>query len=96
MLVFAAHAPPMTKKWLDGYATPKHIDAAPMAIGANMSRTDPGLRVRIPPEMKLWLEEQATKNLRSMSAEVVLSVRQRMERERQSKALEGAPAQAGA
>lgn len=92
MLVFAAHAPPMTKNPLDGYATRKHIDAAPMAIGADMSRTDPGLRVRIPPEMKSWLEEQATKNLRSMSAEVVLSVRQRMERERQTKT---APESAG-
>lgn len=50
-----------------------------------MSRTDPGLRVRIPPEMKEWLEEQAAKNLRSMTAEVVLSVRERMEREGQRK-----------
>jgi hypothetical protein len=83
----------MTKKWLDGYAAPKHIDAAPMAIGADMSRTDPGLRVRIPPEMKDWLEREAAKNLRSMTAEVVLSVRERMERERrQTKA---APESAG-
>lgn len=47
-----------------------------------MSRTDLGLRVRIPPEMKEWLEREAAKNLRSMTAEVVLSVRERMERER--------------
>lgn len=92
MLVFAAHAPPMTKNRLDGYASRKHIDAAPMVIGDFMSRTDPGLRVRIPPEMKEWLEREAARNLRSMTAEVVLSVRQRMERERQTRT---APESAG-
>lgn len=38
------------------------------------------LRIRVPVDVKRWLEAQAAKNLRSMNAEVVVSLRDRMER----------------
>ena len=56
----------------------------------------PGLqfKIRIPPELKQWLDEESVKNLRSVTAEIVLSVRERKEREdRKTKAApEGVPA----
>lgn len=34
-------------------------------------RTDPQLKIRIPEELKKWLEEMAKENCRSQTAEVV-------------------------
>lgn len=38
------------------------------------------MKIRIPVAMREWLEEEAARNLRSMNAEIVMSVRDRMER----------------
>ena len=37
--------------------------------------------LRLPPDVRDWLKEAAQKNLRSQNAEVVLILRERMERE---------------
>lgn len=42
-----------------------------MSHGVLMSREDPMIRFRAPPELKAWLEDQAKKNGRSMNAELV-------------------------
>ncbi len=44
-------------------------------------RTDVQFKIRIPPELKQWLEREAERNLRSVTAEIVLSVRERKERQ---------------
>lgn len=56
-----------------------------------MARDDAQLRIRIPEDVKAWLEVQAKKNLRTQSAEIVLAIRAKME----SEAVR-APANAGA
>lgn len=40
----------------------------------------PKLMLRLPPEIKVWIEEQATKHATSQNSEIVRSVRERMER----------------
>ncbi|SDK62435.1 Arc domain-containing protein [Paracoccus chinensis] len=37
----------------------------------------------LPPDVKAWIEAQAAKNLRSQSAEIVVCLRERMDREAQ-------------
>ena len=44
------------------------------------------LLVRLPNEVKAWLQAEATRNLSSQTSEVVRAVRQRMEAERVSAA----------
>jgi len=44
-----------------------------------MKQTDAQLRIRIPPDVKSWLEQEAARNLRSMSAEIVIILRDKME-----------------
>ncbi len=39
------------------------------------------LRIRVPQDVKDWLETQAEKNLRTQGAEIVLAVRAKMEAE---------------
>lgn len=46
-----------------------------------MTRQDAQIRIRVPADVKRWLEEQATKNLRTQGAEIVIAVRARMEAE---------------
>jgi hypothetical protein len=41
------------------------------------------LQVRLPADVKVWLEEQAERNLSSQNSEIIRSVRERMEREAQ-------------
>jgi hypothetical protein len=48
-------------------------------MGALMKQTDAQLRIRIPPDVKSWLEQEAARNLRSMSAEIVIILRDKME-----------------
>ncbi len=43
-----------------------------------MARGDPALRIRVPDDVKKWLEEQAEKNLRTQGSEIVIAVRERM------------------
>ncbi|MCA1971318.1 MAG: hypothetical protein LDL44_00625 [Caenispirillum sp.] len=47
-----------------------------------MAREDAQLRIRVPEDVKEWLEQQAAKNLRTQSAEIVLAIRARMEEHR--------------
>jgi|LakMenEpi03Aug12_release.lakeMendotaPanAssembly.Ray.scaffolds.fasta_scaffold3415590_1 hypothetical protein len=46
-------------------------------------RVEPGMKVKFPPDLKVWLKQRAAKNLRSMNNEVVAAVmaeRERIER----------------
>jgi hypothetical protein len=43
-------------------------------------RGDHQMKIRMPVEMKDWLEREAARNLRSLTAEIVVSIRERMER----------------
>jgi len=42
-------------------------------------------KIAIPLEMKRWLAIEAAKNMRSQSAEVLVSIRERMERQEREK-----------
>ena len=58
-------------------------------------RTDPQMKIRLPADMKIWLAEQAARNLRSQTAEIILAIRERMERQtKAAPAGVGAPAEA--
>lgn len=52
-----------------------------------MKRTDPQMRIRIPEDVKAWIEAEAEKNLRTQNAEIVIAIRKQMTSE--------APAPAG-
>lgn len=41
-------------------------------------------KMNMPADVKQWLVNQATKNLRSQSAEIILALREKMEREQAS------------
>lgn len=43
-----------------------------------MARGDPEMRIRLPHDVKRWLEKQSKKNLRTQNAEIILAVRARM------------------
>ena len=43
-----------------------------------MKRTDPQMRIRLPAEVKRWLDTQAAQNMRSLNAEVVLAIKEKM------------------
>lgn len=43
-----------------------------------MKRTDPQMRIRLPVDVKSWLEHEAEKNLRTQNAEIVMAIRSRM------------------
>jgi hypothetical protein len=45
------------------------------------------LLVRVPPDAREWLKAKATRNVSSMAAEIIRSVRDRMEREQREKAV---------
>ena len=52
-----------------------------------MARTDPQLIVRLPIDLKTWVEDRAAQNGRSQNAEVVQILKQERERcERQAQA----------
>lgn len=38
------------------------------------------MKIRMPVDMKHWLEQEAARNLRSVTAEIVFSLRERMEK----------------
>lgn len=44
-----------------------------------MTNQDAQMRIRLPDDVKSWLEAQAQKNLRSQNAEIVLAVREKMQ-----------------
>lgn len=46
-----------------------------------MSAVHRQFKINIPPDVKDWLAEQAHKNLRSQTAEIVLALREKMKRE---------------
>jgi hypothetical protein len=45
-----------------------------------MSRTDPQLRVRLPPEIRDWLERNAAQNRRSINGEIIICVEEAIQR----------------
>ncbi len=45
-----------------------------------MAKGDPQIVVRVTPELKGWLEETAKRNLRSTNSEILLAIREKMER----------------
>ena len=46
-----------------------------------MAATDPHMRLRIPQDLKEWLQVQARKNASSQNSEIVRAIRERMEKE---------------
>lgn len=45
-----------------------------------MAKTDPQLRIRLPPDIKAWLTAEAARNGASQNSEIVRALRERMER----------------
>ncbi|WP_456281583.1 Arc family DNA-binding protein [Cupriavidus sp. JZ107] len=45
------------------------------------ARTMPAVNLRMPPELKDWLTEQAQRNFRSLSAEIVMRLAEARRRE---------------
>lgn len=48
-----------------------------------MARGDPQINLRLPPDLKEWLEERAERNVRSLTGEIAFMLRK--ERDRESK-----------
>lgn len=46
-----------------------------------MARGDAEMRIRLPAAEKAFLEEASKRNLRTQNAEIIVAIRQRMERE---------------
>jgi hypothetical protein len=46
--------------------------------------------IRVPPDVKRWLEQQAARNLGSQSSEIIRSIRMRMEAEKRESRRAGA------
>lgn len=46
-----------------------------------MKRTDPQMRIRVPEDVKAWIEAEAERNLRTQNAEIVIAIRQQMQKE---------------
>lgn len=42
-----------------------------VVLNAHMARTDPQLKLRLPPSLKDWVDQRAEKNRRSLNAEIV-------------------------
>jgi len=57
-----------------------------MVIEGIMSNDRKQFKIAIPLEMKQWLAVEAAKNMRSQSAEILVAVRERMERQENEKA----------
>lgn len=49
-----------------------------------MSRKDPQFNLRLPEELKKWLEQQSQKNHRSQTAEMVFMITQEKQRQEQA------------
>lgn len=49
-------------------------------------RTDVQVNFRLPHELRAWLETQRVKNRRSLTAEIVIAIQERKEREEQQEA----------
>lgn len=45
-----------------------------------MSREDPQMRIRLPEDVKRWVEDRASQNLRSQNAEIVVALREQMKK----------------
>lgn len=58
-----------------------------------MKRTDPQMRLRLPADVKRWLEHEAARNMRTQNAEIVMAIRAKMATAGASLATE--PAEAG-
>ena len=48
-----------------------------------MTQNDTIMRIRLPADLKAWVATEAERNLRSLNAEVVFFLRERMERTEQ-------------
>jgi hypothetical protein len=53
-----------------------------------MNQEKKQFKIAIPSEMKRWLAVEAAKNMRSQSAEILLAVREKMDRQENEKARE--------
>jgi len=47
-----------------------------------MAKTDPQMRIRLPADLKAWIEAEAARNGGSMNSEIVRALRERMEKQR--------------
>lgn len=43
-----------------------------------MKQNDPQMRIRLPADVKSWLEREAEKNVRTQNAEIVVAIRAKM------------------
>lgn len=43
-----------------------------------MKRSDPQMRIRLPVDVKKWLEKEASRNMRTQNAELVMAIREKM------------------
>jgi len=50
-----------------------------------MPKTPQPFGLRMPPEVKKWVADQAERNMRSQNAEVVLALKEKMERHQNEK-----------
>ena len=66
-----------------GEGSPKRGRARPKSAGPKVSpgRATPRFVIRLPQEYKVALETLAKKNLRPISLEILLAIRERLERE---------------
>lgn len=79
----------MHHRGIDGNASRFYIDRVHNgdAQGATfMARKDPQFNLRLPEELKQWLENEAQKNLRSQTAEVVFALMEEKKRREQAAA----------
>ena len=56
-----------------------------MSIEVEMKQESRQFKINIPDDVKQWLADQATKNLRSQTAEIILALKEKMGREIQTK-----------
>ena len=56
-----------------------------MSIEVEMKQESRQFKINSPDDVKQWLADQATKNLRSQTAEIILALKEKMGREIQTK-----------
>ncbi len=55
-----------------------NVNDALCVKGGKMKRSDPQMRIRVPVDVKEWLEKEAARNMRTQNAELVMAVRAKM------------------
>lgn len=59
-----------------------------------MSRADAHFRLRLPHDLREWLKQEADRNLRSMTSEIILALRERAGKAKTAPDGAGTPARA--